>query len=77
MVGVITLSCFANIVFGLPSQKAIWDHHRDIFIAEKGISLGLQGHVVWEGTVAEFDSTEEPIVRQFASGSLDGPIKYE
>lgn len=37
----------------------------------------LQGHVVWEGTVKEFDSTEEPIVRQFASGSLDGPIKYE
>lgn len=39
--------------------------------------LNLQGHVVWEGTVEEFDSTEEPIVRQFASGSLEGPIKYE
>ena len=36
-----------------------------------------QGKVVWEGSVDEFDSTKEPIVRQFASGSLDGPIKYE
>ena len=31
---------------------------------------------VWEGTVQEFDTTDEPIVRQFASGSLDGPIIY-
>lgn len=37
----------------------------------------VQGSVVWEGTVEEFDSSEEPIVRQFASGSLDGPIQYE
>lgn len=28
------------------------------------------------GTTAEFSSTKEPIVRQFATGSLDGPIKY-
>ena len=32
--------------------------------------------VVWEGTTAEFDTTDEPIVRQFASGSLRGPILY-
>ena len=37
----------------------------------------VQGSVVWEGTVAEFDTCEVPIVRQFASGSLDGPIRYE
>ena len=37
----------------------------------------VQGKVVWEGSVTEFDTTEEPIVRQFASGSLTGPIKYE
>ena len=37
----------------------------------------VQGSVVWEGTVAEFDTCGVPIVRQFASGSLDGPIRYE
>lgn len=35
-----------------------------------------EGEVVWEGTVDEFDTSEEPIVRQFASGSLQGPITY-
>ena len=38
---------------------------------------GVQGKVVWEGTVEEFDNSEVPIVRQFASGSLVGPIRYE
>ncbi len=40
-------------------------------------SVGVQGKVVWEGTVYEFDHSDEPIVRQFASGSLAGPIRYE
>jgi len=40
-------------------------------------SLHAQGSVVWEGSVKEFDTCEEPIVRQFASGSLEGPIRYE
>lgn len=35
-----------------------------------------EGRVVWEGSVDEFDSCDEPIVRQFASGSLNGPITY-
>ena len=40
-------------------------------------SVLLQGRVVWEGSVEDFDTTSEPIVRQFASGSLAGPIRYE
>jgi len=36
-----------------------------------------QGSVAWEGTVEEFDASDEPIVRQFREGRLDGPIKYE
>lgn len=35
-----------------------------------------EGKVVWEGTVDEFDTSAEPIVRQFASGSLVGPLSY-
>lgn len=35
-----------------------------------------EGKVVWEGMTHEFTNSENPIVRQFASGSLDGPIRY-
>ncbi|MBO1348667.1 MAG: ABC transporter ATP-binding protein [Hormoscilla sp. GUM202] len=34
-----------------------------------------QGKAKWEGTVDEIDTTDNPWVRQFASGSVDGPIK--
>ncbi|KAI4369332.1 hypothetical protein MLD38_017781 [Melastoma candidum] len=34
------------------------------------------GNVVWQGMTHEFTTSENPIVRQFASGSLDGPIRY-
>ena len=33
------------------------------------------GKVQWSGTVAEIDSTNNPLVRQFFSGSIDGPIR--
>lgn len=36
-----------------------------------------EGKVVWEGKVEEFDTTDEPIVVQFRTGSLDGPIQYK
>ena len=41
------------------------------------VPLHAQGAVVWEGSVEEFDTCDVPIVRQFASGSLNGPIQYE
>lgn len=34
-----------------------------------------QGKVQWEGHVAEIDSTSDPVVRQFFSGSVEGPIQ--
>nr|ABB59729.1 ABC transporter [Stevia rebaudiana] len=35
-----------------------------------------EGKVVWEGMTHEFTSSTNPIVQQFASGNLDGPIRY-
>ena len=35
-----------------------------------------EGEVVWEGSVDEFEMSEEPIVKQFRTGSLKGPIEY-
>ena len=33
------------------------------------------GKVQWSGTVDEIDTTDNPMIRQFLSGSLDGPIR--
>ncbi|MDB9340098.1 MULTISPECIES: ABC transporter ATP-binding protein [Cyanophyceae] len=34
-----------------------------------------QGKVQWQGTVSDIDSTENPLIRQFISGSVKGPIQ--
>ncbi|QXE22166.1 ABC transporter-like protein [Richelia sinica FACHB-800] len=34
-----------------------------------------QGRVQWQGTVSEIDHTEHPLIRQFMSGSVNGPIQ--
>ncbi len=33
------------------------------------------GKIQWSGTVAEIDSTDNPLVRQFFSASIEGPIR--
>lgn len=33
-----------------------------------------QGKVQWEGAVSDIDTTDNPLVRQFFSASIDGPI---
>ena len=34
-----------------------------------------QGKVQWQGTVKEIDDTDNPLIRQFISGSIQGPIQ--
>jgi phospholipid/cholesterol/gamma-HCH transport system ATP-binding protein len=34
-----------------------------------------QGKVHWQGTVNDMDSTDHPLIRQFMSGSVQGPIQ--
>ena len=33
-----------------------------------------QGKFQWEGTVSDIDNTDNPLIRQFFSGSVEGPI---
>lgn len=61
---------------GVSSYIVVTHQHSTIRRAVDRIIFLHEGRVVWEGSVEEFDTTEEPIVRQFASGSLDGPIVY-
>ncbi len=34
-----------------------------------------RGKVQWEGNVRELDETDNPLIRQFRTGSIDGPIQ--
>lgn len=61
---------------GISSYIVVTHQHSTIRRAVDRIVFLHHGKVVWEGTVDEFDTTDEPIVRQFAEGSLEGPISY-
>ena len=43
-------------------------------IADK-IAMLYQGKIIWIGTVKEIDRTTNPYVKQFISGSAEGPIQ--
>lgn len=41
------------------------------------VILMHEGSVVWDGRVEQLDTTDNPYVRQFMSGSLDGPLNSD
>ena len=41
------------------------------------IAMLYQGKIIWIGTVAEMEKTDNPYLKQFISGSSHGPIKVE
>ncbi|QDL07271.1 ABC transporter ATP-binding protein [Brasilonema octagenarum UFV-E1] len=41
--------------------------------ADKVVFL-YEGKVQWEGSVSEIDTTDDPLIRQFISGNVSGPI---
>ena len=50
------------------------DMHAVMSIADKIVML-FEGQVVHEGTPDYFRDSSDPLIRQFMSGSLDGPMK--
>jgi len=61
---------------GISSYIVVTHQHSTIRRAADRVIFLHKGTVVWQGSVGEFDTTDEPIVRQFAEGSLNGPIQY-
>ncbi|MDE2303369.1 MAG: ATP-binding cassette domain-containing protein [Sphingomonadales bacterium] len=60
-----SMGCTAvSITHDLPSARRIADE----------VAMLHQGRIVWRGPVAELDTTDNPYVRQFVSGSSQGPI---
>ncbi len=41
------------------------------------IAMLYQGKIIWVGTVAEMEKSDNPYLRQFISGSSQGPIQME
>jgi phospholipid/cholesterol/gamma-HCH transport system ATP-binding protein len=39
------------------------------------VMMLYQGKVQWQGSVKELDTTDNPLIRQFFSGKIDGPIQ--
>lgn len=59
---------------GLTSLVISHDMHAVMKIAHKIVMLN-EGEVVHEGTPDFFKQSDDPLVRQFLAGSLDGPMK--
>jgi ABC-type transporter Mla maintaining outer membrane lipid asymmetry ATPase subunit MlaF len=61
---------------GVSSYIVVTHQHSTIRRAVDRIVFLHEGRVVWEGPTEEFDTTEDPYVKQFSKGLLDGPIQY-
>lgn len=59
---------------GLTSLVISHDMHAVLSIADKIVML-VDGKVAHEGTPDFFRASDDPLVRQFLAGSLDGPMK--
>ncbi|CAI5470242.1 unnamed protein product [Closterium sp. Yama58-4] len=66
----------ARRMASVSSYIVVTHQHSTIRRAVDRLLFLYGGEVVWEGPTEEFDTTDNPIVRQFAVGSLDGPIRY-
>ncbi|XP_022852097.1 protein TRIGALACTOSYLDIACYLGLYCEROL 3, chloroplastic-like [Olea europaea var. sylvestris] len=60
----------------IASYVVVTHQHSTIRRAVDRLLFLHEGKIVWQGMTHEFSSSTNPIVQQFASGSLDGPIRY-
>ncbi|OVA19071.1 ABC transporter-like [Macleaya cordata] len=61
----------------ISSYIVVTHQHSTIRRAVDRLIFLYEGKVVWQGMTHEFTTSNNPIVSQFASGSLDGPIQYQ
>ncbi|MEN9223014.1 MAG: ABC transporter ATP-binding protein [Thermostichus sp. BF3_bins_97] len=57
------------------SYIVVTHQHSTIWRATDRIVLLAQGQVQWQGSVQQIENCDNPFVRQFFSGSVDGPIQ--
>ncbi|MBO3461849.1 ABC transporter ATP-binding protein [Aetokthonos hydrillicola Thurmond2011] len=60
---------------GICNTYAIVTHqHSTIHRTARRIVFLYKGKVQWQGSVSEIDTTDNPLIQQFISGSVQGPI---
>jgi phospholipid/cholesterol/gamma-HCH transport system ATP-binding protein len=59
---------------GITSVVISHDMHAVLHIADK-VAMLVDGVVYREGTAADFRDSEDALIQQFVTGSLDGPMK--
>ncbi|KAK9809513.1 hypothetical protein WJX73_007062 [Symbiochloris irregularis] len=62
---------------GVASYIVVTHQHSTIRRAVDRLIFLHEGKVVWEGPAEEFNTTDVPIVKQFRTGSLSGPISFD
>ncbi|CAH2065581.1 unnamed protein product, partial [Thlaspi arvense] len=60
----------------IASYLVVTHQHSTIQRAVDRLLFLYEGKIVWQGMTHEFTTSSNPIVQQFATGSLDGPIRY-
>jgi phospholipid/cholesterol/gamma-HCH transport system ATP-binding protein len=75
--GVITnLISELNDNLGLTSVIVTHHVHETLPIADRAIVIA-NGGIVFSGTPAELEGSDDPLVRQFLRGEPDGPIAFD
>ncbi len=60
---------------GCSTYAIVTHQHSTIRRTADRIVFLYQGKVQWQGRVEEIDTTTDPVIRQFFSGSIEGPIQ--
>ncbi|XP_044470703.1 protein TRIGALACTOSYLDIACYLGLYCEROL 3, chloroplastic-like isoform X1 [Mangifera indica] len=60
----------------IASYVVVTHQHSTIRRAVDRLIFLHEGKIIWQGMTHEFMTSDDPIVQQFASGSLQGPIRY-
>lgn len=66
-----TLQCAED---GCHSYVIVTHQHSTIRRTADRVIFLYQGKVQWQGHVSEIETTDNPVVRQFFTGNVDGPI---
>ncbi len=64
-----------NDALGLTSVIVSHDLHETFGIADR-VAMVANGRVVAQGTPAELQASEDPLVRQFVRAETDGPVQF-
>ncbi|NUS37434.1 MAG: ATP-binding cassette domain-containing protein [Lysobacter sp.] len=65
-----------NQTLGLTSIVVTHHVHETLPVADRAIVIA-NGRIVFSGTPAELEASEDPLVRQFLRGEPDGPIAFD